>query len=255
AVGIESKANFDIWVVDLERDVPIRLTVDEAVDTNPVWSPDGRFLYFNSDRDGQSEVFRKAVDGSGEAERIVESDTAVMVRAASDEYLALAKNQDLFLFSLQGKGSSESEPFLANPSYEEGSPRFSPKGNWLAYDSNETGRYEVYITSYPQIRGKSQVSSEGGFRPKWSTDGKKLFYRTTDAIWVSEVKWQGDTPQPGKPFRLVVLDDGSGQYAQDLGVDSKNERFLLISQGGGRSQLTFVFNWFEELRQLTESTQ
>ena len=260
AVGIESNENTDIWVLDLERDTSMRLTFDEASDANPIWSPDGRFLYFVSFRDGKHGIFRKAADGSDEAEWILESDIIFGVRAASDEYLALTKDQDLFLFSIRGKGSSEPEPFLTNPSYEEGSPRFSPKGNWLAYDSNETGRYEVYITSYPQIRGKWQVSSEGGFRPKWSADGKKLFYRTNDAIWVSEVEMLGNTLQISKPDRLVEVEHwyNEGIYGQDLGVDSERDRFLLIGglgQPEGRNQVTFVFNWFEEIRQLTESNQ
>jgi serine/threonine-protein kinase len=255
AVGITSNRNVDVWVIDLERESQLRLTFDEAVDQHPIWSPDGRFVYFSSSRDGKSGVYRKASEGSGEAERIWENETLVVAREASDKYLVLSLEFDLHLLSLLDEDSAVPEPYLANLSYEVGSPRISPNGNWLAYDSNETGRWEVYVGSLPRAGGRWQVSSEGGFRPKWSADGKRLFYRTDDAIWGSEVETQDDSLQISKPERLAELE---GWYDQGLGVDSAGDRFLLISEGGqgaGRNHVTFVFNWFEELRQLMENRQ
>ena len=255
AVGMVSDRNVDVWVIDLEAESQLRLTSDKAVDQHPIWSPDGRFLYFTSSRGGRSGIYRKAADGSGKTESIWEGEAIVVVRAASEKYLILAIDFEIYLLSLLEKGPTEPEPYLANVSYDAGSPRISPDGKWLAYDSNETGRWEVFVGSFPQAGARWQVSSEGGFRPHWSANGKRLFYRTDDAIWASEVKTRNDSLQLSKPERLAELE---GWYDQDLGVDFNGDRFLLINEGGqgaGRNHVTFVFNWFEELKQLTETQQ
>jgi serine/threonine-protein kinase len=258
AVTNSLNENRDIWVVDLERDLQTRLTSEEAVDSNPVWSPDGSSIYFQSIRGGRYGIFRKPADGSGEAELLLESDKPLGLRDASwdGEFLAYCPtgtgtSTDIFLLPLEGDPSPES--FVATIAAE-GSPRFSPDGRWMAYDSNETGRFEVYIRSFPGPGGKFQVSGEGGFRPQWSQDGQRVFYRTDDAIWVNTVGGQGEVPQVGRARRLVDLED---DYNRSLVVAPDEKRFLLFrneqTQTGGSSQLTFVFHWFEELKRLVPS--
>jgi Tol biopolymer transport system component len=251
AVVVYTDGSPDIWAADLERDLLTRLTFDEGGAGFPVWSPEGSDLYFASARDDKPGVFRKASDGSGEAERLLETETTVMVRDISPDgrYLAycpggVGEGTDIVLLPLAG---GNPEPFLATPA-DEGSPSFSPDGRWIAYDSKESGEWEVYVRPFPASGGKQQVSTEGGFRPRWSQDGRRLFYRDDDAVWVSSVEAQGESIHVGRAERLVEL---KGIYRQSLSVSPDGKRFLLVRQQGSENPpLTFVFNWFEELKQL-----
>jgi serine/threonine-protein kinase len=248
AVTINSDGNDDIWRLDLERDLMTRLTLDDASDTNPVWSPDGQVIYFRSNRSGKWGIYRIRADGSGKAEQLLESDVSLPPRDISPDsrYLAYCpRGVDIYLLALEEGGPSKA--FLAEPQ-EEASPRFSPDGRWLSYDSNESGSYEVYARRFPEGDGKLQVSSEGGFRPHWSADGRRLFYRTDDAIWVSRIEVEGDSIRPGKAQRLINLE---GSFDQSFEVGKDGERFLLIqNQAAGEAKPIFVVNWFEELKRL-----
>jgi serine/threonine-protein kinase len=252
AVVIEADNNLDLWILDLERDLLTLLTFDEAFDTNPVWSPDGRWIYFHSFRGGKRGIYRMQADGTGEAEQLLEAESGVPVRDISPDgnYLAYCPGSgndiDIFLLPLAEGGSPQA--FLADP-HGEGSPRFSPDGRWLAYDSNESGTFEVYIRRFPGAGGKVQVSTEGGFRPHWSADGRRLFYRTDDAIWVSNIDVQGEVLQPGKAKRLIDL---KGFSNQSFEVADDGKRFLLLqdSEEADPTEVVFVFNWFEELKRL-----
>jgi serine/threonine-protein kinase len=248
AVSINSEGNTDLWSLDLDRDLMTRLTFDEASDANPVWSRDGSVIYFRSQRAGKEGIFRIKADGSGKAEQLLESDDPVPPREISPDgrYLAYCPGGvDIYLLPLEEGGPSKA--FLADPQ-NEASPRSSPDGRWLAYDSDESGRYEVYVRRFPEGDGKVQVSSEGGFRPHWSADGRRLFYRIDDAIWVSDIDVQGDSLRPGKAQRLINLEGGFDQ-SYEVGKDGK--RFLLIqNQADGEAKPIFVVNWFEELKRL-----
>jgi Tol biopolymer transport system component len=247
--------NRDIWIVDLERDLQTRLTTEKGSHGNPIWSPDGNAVYFHSNRGKSYGIFRKQVDGSGEAELVLESDTPIPIRDVSPDgrYLAYCPAMpgtltDIFLLPLEGDLSPES--FAASPA-DQGSPRFSPDGRWIAYDSDETGRFEIYLRRFPGPGGKFPVSGEGGSRPQWSQDGRRLFYRTDDAIWVSTLEGQDGALRIGKARRLVELES---IYLPSLVVAPDEERFMLVRNEEARmdssSRLTFVFNWFEELERL-----
>ncbi len=133
-------------------------------------------------------------------------------------------------------------------------PRFSPDGRWLAYDSNESGKFEVYVRRFPGAGGKLQVSTEGGFRPHWSADGRRLFYRTDDSIWASTVEVQGEFLQPSKAQRLIELE---GSFDQSFEVGDDGKRFLLIREPEEEdpTELIFVFHWLEELQQTLNTAE
>jgi Tol biopolymer transport system component len=145
------------------------------------------------------------------------------------------------------------EPFLATP-FNEGAPQFSPDGRWLAYVSNESGRYEIYVQPYPGPGAKSQISTDGGGEPLWNPDGRELFYRSGNKMMVVEI-----TAQPsfsaGKPKVLFA-----GPYqtspnpvpSPNYDVSPDGQRFLMLKPGDPAgetpTQINVVLNWFEELK-------
>lgn len=142
-------------------------------------------------------------------------------------------------------------PFLVTP-FNERSPMFSPDGRWLAYVSDESGRDEIYVQSYPESSQKITVSSEGGTDPVWSKDGRELFYRSGDSLMAVPVK-TGTVFTVGKPEkrfdRQMVLEPnpGTGSLNYDVSADG---RFVMIIPTGRNHELEVVLSWFEELKRL-----
>ena len=138
--------NWDLWVYDLERGVATRITFGPGYDADPVWSPDGRWLAFASDRDGDFTVYRKRADGSGQAERLLDPEMMPSPFPTSwspdGKWLAVsptgAGGNDLWVVPVDGKGDAEA--WMATP-YAEVFPAFSPEGRWIAYQSDESGRH------------------------------------------------------------------------------------------------------------------
>ena len=199
--------NFDIWVYDLERGVPTRLTFDDAPETEQVWSPDGRFLAFSSGRAGADNLYRKRADGSGEEERLTTSDNPMWANAWSSDGRSIAfvamganGNFDVTMLSL---ADNKVQPLL-NSKFREADPAISPDGRWLAYSSNESGRLEVYVRPYPSGAGRWQVSDNGGGFPRWTGNGRELVYRVDDGIMAASIEATGDSIRTGKPSRLFT---------------------------------------------------
>ncbi len=197
AVHASRNDNEDVWIYDLERDAPTRLTSDAARDTSPVWSPDGQFLAFQSNRDGTLNIYRTRADGSGTVVRLTDSDRSQFPESWSVDggFLAYAEvgvgtNWDLWVLPLEGDG----EPRVVGNSVAADTwSAFSPNGRWIAYASFESGRNEVYVRPFPPGPGRHQVSIGGGGQPKWSGDGRELFYRTHTGIMVVAVETEGDS--------------------------------------------------------------
>ena len=255
--------NWDIWVYDLERDVSTRLTFGEGYDGDQVWSPDGTEVAFTSDRDGVPTVFRKHADGSGEEKAVVpgaENPTFATSWSPDGRYIIgqrLGQSYDLWYVDLQ-EGSVET--YLATP-FSEGSPRFSPDGRWVAYESSESGRLEVYVRRFPSGSGKWQISDGGGAQPNWSRRPGELFYRTDEGLMVVPVDGSGSSFSAGKPRSLLTgpyLGGTEGFSIQgysfpdyDAGLDGR--RFVMFprEESGRRGHVTLVTRWFDELRKAT----
>jgi serine/threonine protein kinase/Tol biopolymer transport system component len=263
ALTVLRDGNWDVWVYDLERGVPTRLTFDDAAETEQVWSPDGRELIFSSDKTGVDNLYRKRADGSGETERLTESEGSQWACSWSrDGKIALtgtAKGAGFDVFVMSMSGEHKPETFLGTP-FREGNPAFSPDGRWLAYDSNESGRLEVYVRPFPAGGGRWQVSDGGGGFPRWSRDGRELFYRTDTGIMSAAVEAVGDTLRVGKPhsvltgaFRGGSAGIGVGGLAfADYDVSSDGQRFVMFPAPAGAGQaehqhVTLVTHWFEDL--------
>jgi len=161
---------------------------------------------------------------------------------------------DIWILPLQEK--AKPEPFLVTP-FVEKSPQFSPDGRWLAYVSNESGDFQVYVRPFPGPGGRWQISTEGGFSPRWSGDGVELFYRSGDRVVSVAVSAAGDAFQAGRPQTLFA---GNYLYLEDMSetfdVAPDGQRFVLLKPSTRNTtrnmNVTFIFNWFEELRRLTQ---
>jgi Tol biopolymer transport system component len=172
----------DIWTLDLERGTRTRLTSAPEVDHNPVWSPDGTAVAFDSHREGKRQIFSKRSDGAV-PERVLYDAGAHDVRvtdwSADGRYLVFEKDTgiggdyDIWVLPLEG-----GEAFAYNPTrFDERSARISPDGHWIAYETNESGVYEVVVQSFPDpgVR-RVQISANGGNTPRWARGGAELYY-------------------------------------------------------------------------------
>jgi serine/threonine protein kinase/Tol biopolymer transport system component len=251
ALQIDTGMN-DIWVLDLARGVRTRLTFGPVSNTYPVWSRDGKWIAYTSDRNGHSMLYRKPSDGSGAEELLLMDD---QVDLGSDwspdgKYLIYSRgpsgsNWEVWGLPLEG----ERKPWLivphaGNSSSNEG--RFSPDGRWLAYTSTESGTSQVYVVAFRGGQGKWQVSTDDGVSPLWSKDGKELYYfnsvtRTVFAVPVTESKSNGAL-QFGATLALATNPASFGGAVYDVSPDSKKILMNVVSQQVSQS-VTVVTNF------------
>jgi serine/threonine-protein kinase len=262
ALTVLRDGNWDIWVYDIERAVSTRLTFEESTDTEQIWSPDGKYLIFSSNREGSENLYRKRSDGSGDIERLTESQASQWASSWSSDgkYVAFMSTEQAFdLFVLPLEANRKPEVFLKTP-FSETDAAFSPDGHWIAYGSNESGRAEVYVRPFPPGGGKWQVSDGGGVFPRWSRDGHRLFYRTDEGILVASIEASGDSFRAGKPrpllegtFRggLAGINLAGNSFA-DYDAAASGDRFVMFAAGAAAEQqrphVTLVTHWFDELR-------
>jgi Tol biopolymer transport system component len=194
--------NWDVWIFDLARTVATRFTFDEGYEADQVRSPDGQWIAYASNKGGPVSIYRKRVDGSGEAELLAalpgRTDWYPQSWSSDGRFIlatAATNANDIFVLPLDE--GAKPEPYVATPFTEE-YPDFSPDVRFVAYDSNESGRLEVYVRTFPKGEGKWQVSDGGGAQPRWSADGRHLFYRTGEGIDVVDVESAGGSFRAGR---------------------------------------------------------
>jgi eukaryotic-like serine/threonine-protein kinase len=246
-----------IWVYDLIRETLTRLTFEGNSNNNPAWTPDGKRIAFQSDKDGApAKIFWQLADGSGGLERLTsggEGNQTPQSWSADGQLLAFHENspttqRDIWVFRLS---DHKAQPFLRTP-FIEGGATFSPDGRWLAYVSNESGRPEVYVQPYPRPGGKWQISTEGGTERVWARNGRELFYRSGNKMMAVET-----TTQPsfsaGKPrmlFEGQYVTTGFPNMSAAYDVSADGQRFLMVkeTEQATSPQINVVLNWFEELK-------
>ncbi len=253
ALQIDTGAN-DIWVFDLARGIRTRLTFGPVSNYSPVWSPDGKWIAYTSDRNGKNHVYRKLSDGSGAEEVLLEDDQVTVptdwsgdgkyllytrgpLNASGDEIWALPLDGDRKPFRVVSHG---------NNSYAVVGV-LSPDGRWLAYASNESGQSEVYVVPFRGGQGKWQVSQNGGNGPLWSRDGKTLYYANLSfTVFGVPVQEENDTLQFGTAEQLVA-NMPSQVFFYDVSPDGQKILLNVISQQVNQS-ITVVTNWAGELK-------
>ncbi len=249
AVAIHDEAREDIWIYDAVRGNPIRFTFNSAF--FPVWSPDGGTLYFASQRRGSRSLFRQASNGAGSAELLSGDSINYLPIGISPDGKALLLKRDIagtdrtdfWQLPLSQNGSREKpEPVaLLHTSFDLNAGQISPDGHWLAYDSNESGKYEIYTAPMSGSGGKRQISSGGGARsPRWRRDGKELFYVTYDGqLMAVEVATRNGALESGGAQKLFA----GGRFGYDVSADG--QRFLVIEDDDAAAShpLTLLQNW------------
>jgi Tol biopolymer transport system component/tRNA A-37 threonylcarbamoyl transferase component Bud32 len=171
--------NEEVWVLDLERDAWGRVSA-QSRSRQAVWSPDGRRLAFTIMAASADRVVTAATDGGGPPELVTETPLGLDEWSPGDRLIFSQQNPGRGLdIGLQPVGAGSSPTYLLANTYNECSAALSPDGRWMAYASDETGEYEVYVQRFPALGEKHRVSTHGGVQPRWSRDGRELFYRST----------------------------------------------------------------------------
>jgi Tol biopolymer transport system component len=254
AVGI-TEHETQLWLYDFSRETLTRFTFEGIVNLNAVWTPDGKRITFQSTKEGPPNIYWQRADGSGGLERLTTSQNSNVPMSWSPDGQQLtfievspSTQRDIWVLRMSDR---KAQPFLRTP-FDESVPRFSPDGHWLAYVSNESGRYEVYVQPYPGPGGKWQISTEGGTEPAWNPSGHELFYRSGDKMMAVDIATQPSFAA-GKPRALF-----EGRYvataatSPNYDVSPDGQRFLMLkSADAGEAapmQINVVLNWFEELK-------
>jgi eukaryotic-like serine/threonine-protein kinase len=258
----EAGTERNVWIWDMRRETLELFTKDPAHNPLAAWSPDGRQLVFGSERSGVSNLYRQSADGSGEPEHLLKSDALQMpISYTPDGRLLVSvgvsgQQRDIYLMTLEG--GREIRPLIQGPANDL-TAEVSPDGRWVAYDSDESGQFEVYVRAFPDADGGSrwQVSSGGGRQPLWSHDGRELFFRDFSGAVIAVPVASGTTFAPGRPIKVI---NGAG-YAGGGGrgggrtydVTADGKRFLMLKGSGAARapELVVVLNWFDELQRLS----
>jgi serine/threonine-protein kinase len=261
---VAAEAEGGIWIYDTGGAGPIRrLTFpSEGSPGCPIWTPDNREILFRSSVSGSFVIKRKAADGSGEAEALsvnasgwrywslyarTPDGKVLLARAYSSE--ETSRGRDIVAIHLERDG--EVEPLLVSED-DEHFAALSPDGKWLAYVSDELDRDDVFVTGYPGLEGKWQVSTEGGREPVWAPDGTAIYYRDGASLVAVPVESEGGfSLGRAEPLFEDVYVHRTTSRNYDIHPDGK--QFLMIKrseEGLPTTELIVVENWFEELKRL-----
>jgi Tol biopolymer transport system component len=242
----------DIWVLDLTREVASRLTFDARNENYPLWSPDGKQILYYWAAQGAPGIYVQAATGAGRSERLLPAggDEFVLTDWSRDgRYVfydvgSTSTRQDVWVLPMTGE--RKPFPFLTGP-YDEVHARISPDGRWVAYTSDESGRAEVYVQSFPEPGGKWQVSTNGGSDPCWRGDGTELYYLSSDQQLMSMPLARGAAsfevvvPRALFPIRVLAPVGPRNHYA----VTDDGQTFYTVAplQGGSVGTTNVVVNW------------
>jgi dipeptidyl aminopeptidase/acylaminoacyl peptidase len=253
AFGLPNGQAFpDVWLMDLVHGGLTRFTFDPEIDAVPVWSSDGTQIVFYSNRKGIANLYLKASGQTSAEQLLLETPAGKAPQDWSPDgrFLLFSSEQpksghDLLVLPMSG---NERAPILvANTPFDENNGQFSPDGRWVAYETNESGnRFEIVVQPFPQPAGKWQVSRNGGTQPRWSHDGKEIYFIAPDGKLMAAPVTAGETFSAGPPAPLFqaglapIARSGRHQYAV-----SQDGRFLMNQpvEAGAATPITLILNW------------
>jgi eukaryotic-like serine/threonine-protein kinase len=256
----------DIWLWDLARGTLARVTFGPTIDNYPVWTPDGRQLFFTSNRTGAQNLFTQGADGTGAVTRLTESPNQQRATSISPDgkRLVFYENNpktDSDVMQLQLDGARQVTPLVQTP-FAERNGELSPDGRWLAYEANDSGVFEIYVRPFPDVAGgRWQVSTGGGTQPLWARSGQELFYLGPTGALMRVGVPRGATWAATVPAKLLeagrYYTGTATQIARSYDITPDGRRFLMIKPEGGSgstpsasTSLVVVQHFDEELKRL-----
>jgi Tol biopolymer transport system component len=257
ALDVRGQENH-VWIWDFARQTSTRFSINRDGESYPVWTADGQRLVFSSDTPTPAGLFWQAADGTGMAERLWTTPEYVFLSAVSRDssWVVFTGGGDLMALSL--RGDRQVRPLVQTP-YLEINGDLSPDGRWLAYQSDESGQFEIYVRPFPDVNaGRWKVSTGGGARPLWSRNGAELFYLTgarypgpSGALMSVRVKrettWTADPPT-----KLFDGDYVSPVVGRTYDASANGQRFVMIkpTDEAAHPSVIVVQNWDQELKRL-----
>ena len=263
-VGTDDGKDANVWVYDLRAGGSLRRLTFGGRNQYPIWTRDGRFITFQSNRDGDDAIFRQPADGSGPAERLTRPEAGVGHRPESWSLdgktlsMNVINSTNESVWTITTDAGAKPTPFADSTAVEKHSS-FSPDGRWVAYMANNEGDSDLYIQPFPPTGAKYQIAT-GGRTPAWSPDGKQLFFHAmaVNRFVVADIR--ADQGLTSGPLVTLPIDDAIHPLAQrnyDVTSDGKQLLIVLPAQTapaatGRRTsmQINVVLNWFEELKRL-----
>jgi Tol biopolymer transport system component len=264
ALAVADGSNQDIWIYEWQRDTPTRLTFGGGISIGPTWSPDGRYIAFQA----AGGMFWARADGAGKLQPLTQSKSVQFPGSFTADGKRLAFFEanpgtafDLWTMPLENEGAGlragKPEVFLQTTA-DERYASFSPDGRWLAYASNESGAFHVYVRAFPDKGGKWQISDSGGVQPEWSRNGRELFFRTEDnqmmaaSYTVNGDSFKADKPRVWSETRLANIGFNTNY---DLAPDGKRIAAIMPAEAPedqkAQTHVIFLQNFFDEVRRRT----
>jgi Tol biopolymer transport system component len=255
AVTLQCVGNADIWIYDLTGGTSTRLTFEASSEQRPAWSPDGAQVAYTAARKNDGEIFARSASGMGEERRLATDEVGMWLtdwpREGSWLVVGAASTDSAYDLRRWDLAEGRATPIAAAaPGERHGA--VSPDGRWLAYQGDEAGRDEIYVTALAGTGGRWQVSRSGGSHPRWRADGKELYFLSSpDWLVAVEVKagpagFEAGTPKP--LFRAPFLFQG-GFRAFDPAPDGQRFVVNVLAREDDDVPITLVENWPELIRE------
>jgi Tol biopolymer transport system component len=260
AVAIGSETGVDIWIYDVATQVLSRLT-SGGKSNYPEWSPDGKHVVFVAeDSTGRTSIRWQTFDGGAPAETLVGIgaldkqavrlfDGVISPDGRTLVFEALSGSGAFGIWSMPLDGDHKPRPYVVGPG-SGGHPRFSPDGHWVAYASDESGRAEVYVRSFPDPSNRIQISADGGTEPVWSRDGKRIYYRNAGAMFLATVT-TGTTFTVAARHRLFEKQITDSYWSASYDAAREPGQLLVLRPNADALKLVVVLNWSAELKERT----